>query len=232
MAHYCVHLAPLRLIAVYSPKCASQTLRAWCTAAIEQASGEPVDDLDDFLIDPTTIDCYADHWKVFFVRDPLRRLVSFYLRWVVAYPNVRWCFADPQQRLSLLDKSFRETLFVLRHLHVHGIDLQHHLVPQVAGVEGVRFDQVVAVERLSEGIDDLARRLAISVPITRHNEQHYSADSGEMVADRKPAWFRRHGYPPAEQFYDEEALALASEVYGVDMAYYREKTGLGVIGLG
>jgi hypothetical protein len=154
--------------------------------------------------------------------------VSFYLRWVV-HDQSRWCFADAQRRISLRDKTFRQFLFALRHLHEHGLEPQHHLVAQVANVDGWRFDEIVAVERLADGLEGLNRRLGISLPVPRFNLQRYELALREPAPDRTPDWLRRNGCPLADFFYDEEALGLAVEIYARDIEFYRENTHLQVL---
>ncbi len=225
MAHFFVGIDALRLIAVYSPKCASQTVRAWCAAAIEEATGEAVDSVDPFLVGSEAHGRYPDYWKVFFVRDPLRRLVSFYVQWVVRQP-ARWCFADHQRRMRLDDRSFRQFLFALQHLNRNGIRPQHHLVQQVEKIDDWTFDEVVAVEDLEAGLTALGSRLGLHVAVPRFNLQRYDGKSSEMACDRPPSWLRRNGVPAADRFYDRETRALAEEIYAADISYYREKTGL------
>jgi hypothetical protein len=231
MAHYFLVSDALRLVAAFNPKCASQSIRRWCAAAIEAATDEPVPELDRLLVEPDEVAAYEEYWKVFFVRDPMARLVGVYARWVIP-DDSDWCFADVQQRLPMRDKTFRQFLFALLHLHRHGQEPQHHLTPQLRNAGGIKFDEVVAVEQLSAGLAGLNRRLGVSVPIPHLNRRMYDPAMREPVVDRRPNWFREHGVPAPEFFYDEEALAIASEIYAEDVAYYRRTTGLEVLGCG
>jgi len=229
MAHYFLVSDALRLVAVFSPKCASQSIRGWCVAAIETVTGEPVPKIERFLVEPDTVAAYEAYWKVFFLRDPLTRLVGVYARWVIP-DDSEWAFADAQQRLPLRDKSFRQFLFALLHLHRHGQEPQHHLTPQLRNTEGVKFDEVVAVEQLSAGLAALNRRLGVSVPIPHFNRRTYDPAMREPVVDRRPNWFREHGVPAPGFFYDDETRGIAYEIYAEDVAYYRGTTGLQVLG--
>jgi len=229
MAHFFLASDALKLVAVYSPKCGSQSIRTWCQSAIEAAVDAPVEDLDRFLVWHGTVGQYTDHWKVFFVRDPLRRLVGFYARWVVRDPAT-WCFADAAQRMSLRSKSFRQFLLSVQHLRKHRLPLQHHLVPQLHNTQGLRFDQVIAVERLADELGKLNRRFGIVVPIPHDNQAPYDPALRQVATDRAPDWLRRHGVPAPEFFYDDETRAIALEVFADDAAYYREATGLWPLG--
>jgi len=228
MAHGYLASEVLELVAAYSPKCGSNSIRAWYTALIEEASGQPVIDVDHFLISRERASRCEDYWKVLFLRDPLRRLVGFYSLWVVRDESL-WCFADARQRFPLRDKSFSEFLLALQHLRAHDLPLQHHLVPQAANLQGVDFDETVAVERLGEGLAGLNQRLDLDVPIPHKNRSLDDPSLRDFVGDKKPDWFRNVGVPGAEYFFDVETRALALELYAADVELYRRRTGLDIL---
>lgn len=214
----------LRLIIASSPKCASKSIYAWWLRAIETATGKPAAADNYYRISGSAIQQYPDFWKVLFIRDPLRRLVSFYAMWVVR-DDTRWCFADRDRRLSLRDKSFRQFLLVLRHLHGHGLDRQHHLVPQLHDIRGLEFDEVMTTDDLAEKLAALNQRLGVSVPVPHINRTEYCGREGTSAADRCPAWLRQHGLPAPEFFYDDETRAIALDAYADDVAFYCAATG-------
>lgn len=213
MAHYFLAHHEQQMIFAFSPKCASTTLREWFRAA--EPSGRPLRGVEPR--DPR----YGGYRKIFFVRDPMRRLVSFYGNWVVRSDHDDWRFADDEARFRLEGKSFRQLLFVLDHLRRYGLSYQHHLVPQLVGTEGVEFDEVIKVERLAEGLARLNERMGISTPLPAANAQPYRG-TPEPAADRPPQWLRKHGMPPSDFFYDDETRALATAAYSEDIAFYRE----------
>ncbi len=231
MAHFFLAADPLEVLAVYSPKCGSNSIRSWCKAAIEEKTKQPVEDLDAFLIWHGDIDRCRDYWKVFFVRDPLRRLVGFYTLWVVRDETL-WCFADDDRKLSLRDKSFRKFLYTLQHVQTRGIEPQHHLVPQVRNTHQIDFDEVVAVEDLSRGLASLNERVSVSAPVLHENPSPQDVTIRERATDRSPGWLRRHGMPVPELFYDGETRELALRICAEDVSYYREATGREVCGVG
>ena len=79
MAHYYLINHPRKFIAVLSPKCASSTLKIW----VNHTQTESVS-LGESMISPGAGHQYPDYRKFLFFRDPLRRLVSFYCRWILS----------------------------------------------------------------------------------------------------------------------------------------------------
>jgi hypothetical protein len=173
-----------------------------------------------FQLSPPVVNHYTDFLKIICVREPLRRLVSFYLHWVVHNSRL-WSFADHAQRFSLRDKTFRQFLFVLDHLQCHNIGLQHHLIPQVHLLDGIEFDEFVLLEQVEAGLHRLQQRLKTTAEVTRRNARSYDHSLKIAATDRTPAQLRRHGIPAAEWFYDDETRALAAKLYAADIAFYQ-----------
>lgn len=222
MAHYFLANHENRILFALSPKCASTSLRAgFMGAALGRPGTDTTSRADSFQVPPESVLSYHDYCKVFFVRDPFERLVSFYADKVVRRPNHGgWCFADDEGRFDLEGKSFRKFLYVLDHLRRHRMNYQHHLVPQLRGTEGIVFDEIIRVERLAEGIARLNRVTGLSMAVPRLNCGAYRGRP-EPSADRPPQWLRRHGVPPPEWFYDDETRSLATAAYARDLVFYK-----------
>ncbi len=228
MAEYFVASEALGLVVAFSPKCGSTSVRSWFATAVEAATGKPAANEEAFLISPQDAASRSGAWKVLFLRDPLRRLVGFYSQWVVRNETL-WCFVDAQRRLALRGKTFREFLLALDHAWKHGFPLQHHLVPQCEKLAGVEFDQVVAVEQLASGLEDLNRRLGLAIPAPHANRSRYGTKFTGAACDSPPHRFREDGIPSPECFFDEETAALARAIYAKDIELYRKATGLPVL---
>jgi hypothetical protein len=224
MAHFFLANHDLKLITVFSPKCASQTLGRWFLNAASSDEKLAWNQLTRYIIAPASITDYKDYLKVIFFRDPLRRLVSFYNHWVVQ-DNELWCFADDERRFPLKHKTFRQFVYVLEHLERHGMKFQHHLRPQLEQVEQVEFDKVILIEDLDRGLDELARMLKIEVAYTPQNIRHYSEHLREPVADRLPDRLRASGMPRAQWYYDAAVRDVAIKVYALDAGYYQAISG-------
>ena len=233
MAHYFLRHREQPLVVIFSPKCACTSLRQWFVGA-HGFEDERSFNIDSVRVDPGEIADLEGHEVVLFLRDPLRRLVSFYCHGVVrlphfgkGWPRGTWAFADDDGRFRLHGKTFREFLFVLVHLRRHGVTLQHHLEPQMSGVEGFEVTTTVATEHMADAISRLNARYGFGrarLPVL--NATKYGAAGVEMAGDRPPAWLRRHGIPEPELFFDEEGAELAAEVYGEDIARYRALPGV------
>ena len=222
MAHYCVINHELRLIAVFSPKCASQTISMWFLGNPGIEAKLKSNMIPPHMINPREITDYKDYYKVLFLRNPLHRLVSFYAHWVVRDSRC-WCVADQRRRFSLQGKTFRQFMFVLDHLSRHGLEYQHHLQPQVTNVLHVNFDRVILVEELDRGLQQLNSELGIEKGFESFNQIVYDNRLKEPVADRDPKWLQKNGTPVVEWFYDEELKEIAQNAYVVDIACYHRR---------
>lgn len=214
-----------RLMAAFSPKCGSTTLRTWLRALAQHGDphpGEPPP--QPFFVNHRQAAAYPDYFKVLFLRDPLRRLVSFYAYWVVRNPGF-WTFADHQRRFWLHSKSFRRLLYVLDHLQHHRMRFQHHLEAQLQHTEGIEFDRVVLVEQLPAALLQLNRQFGLEFLPPHKLRTGYSVAVAEPVGDRSPRWFREHGIPQAQWFFDPELQQLAEQLYQEDVACYRQHGG-------
>ena len=221
-----------RLLAVFSPKCASTTLRDWLQALDRREEPQDAQQPEQpFFVLPRQVenhrnyfDRYGDYVKVLFLRDPLRRLVSFYAHWVIRKPGY-WSFADHDRRFWLDRKSFRRFFYALDHLHRNRLRFQHHLEPQLDRTAGIEFDRVVLVEHLRPGLQALNQLLGFDYLPPQATRTPYDAGTAEPVADRAPQWFRQHAVPETRWFLDPELLELAENLYADDVAAYRRHGG-------
>lgn len=234
MAFYFFRHQQQPLVLVFSPKCACSSVRSWFLNSHRLPAGQRFE-IQRSLIPPQALEKLTDHERVFFLRDPLRRLVSFYARWVVQAPLDKptellgsWCFADMQRRFYLHDKTFRQFLFVLVHLRQVGLAAQHHLEPQLQRVPREHIDRVILTEQLDTGLEELNQRFGFTHEGTatpRVNTTAYDLDLDQPAADRAPSWLARHGLPTPERFFDEETRAMAEMIYPEDLGFYRSQTG-------
>ncbi len=225
MAHYFRVDHELKLLAAFSPKCASCSIQKWMDAlAHASGQGEIRSFQDRSFIRFHEFSKYPDYISVLFLRDPLRRLVGFYLRWVVSSPG-RWDFADEERRFSLQGKSFRQFLFVLDHLHRHNLCLQHHLEAQVKNLQDKVFDEVVLTENLDTGLRSLGARLGHEIKDWHEHRTPRNRRLRNFVGDRSPAELSRDGIPGDAWFYDDEARKLAFRIYAEDIALYQAHGG-------
>jgi hypothetical protein len=223
MAHDAAINHDFGIIAVFSPKCASSSIKRWLWDARTHNGARPHEGnpwVDFGRIELDTIGDHPGYRTVVFVRDPLRRVVSFYRRFVVL-GEAEWIHADDDGTVDLRDCTFRETVAAIADVARSGRRLQHHLVPQVDGIPpGTAFDAVVVVERFDADLAAFNRVVGITSPGPwRSSVQRYHGPD-VPAADLSPAAIREHGAPPVERFVDDELAATIAEVYAHDVDWY------------
>ncbi len=222
----------LRLLAVFSPKCASNSIHRWmdllagATGRDENFTFRSAD-----YIEPFQIHDYDGYHTVLFLRDPMRRLVSFYTRWVVKEPGI-WDFADDERRFGLQGKSFRQFMYVLDHLDRHGLAYQHHLEPQTMRLPEFQFRHVVLTEQLSAGFQKLNDILGVQVGSPRRHQTRRTESLQEFVGDRRPGWLAQRGIPVYGWFFDRDMARLGRRLYAADFDLYAAHGGLPLEPLG
>jgi hypothetical protein len=220
LAHFFQINHDLKLIAVFSPKCACQSIGFWFLNTLDMEEEPDFRMLSRYRVQPKEISDYNDYLKVLFIRDPLSRLVSFYAQWVIAH-DAPWCFADKKARFTLKGRTFRHFIYVLEHLWEHDLPFQHHLLPQTDRIGPTKFDKTVLVNTLSEGLEDLNRHFGITADCRRRNVQSYNTSLQQRGTDRQPAWLKRNGTPSTKWFFDEETTEIAEKIYRDDLALFR-----------
>lgn len=225
MAHYFLAHHEKRFVAIASPKCASRSVRRWFLATVGEDSAD-LRSCDRHLVGSEGAVRLDDYERIFFVRDPLRRLVGFYWEWVVTRPEP-WAFADDDGELSLEHATFRQMIDTIATLSGDGRTPQHHLLAQVLGLPCDRPpDHLALVERLDDEFAMLNERfglLGLDGPRTGGRAVDLSVT--ESVMDRPPEWFRGRTSPAFEGFYDAELAELARGCYAADVALHASIPG-------
>ncbi len=223
MAYYFAVNHPRRFVAVFSPKCGCSTIKRWLSGSIEKGHPRYL----PIMLRPRLDALDLDYPHFFFVRDPLRRLVSFYLDWV-ATPRVGdpWSHADSRKEVSLIDRTFRETVEALETLRAQGLEPQHHLESQTRDVFGLTFDEIIPVDHLDRKLPELSERFGMKPwePL-RERPSPYRDDARYFAADVRPAELRERGYPRAQYFFDEDLARRVQAIYAEDADLYRNLPG-------
>lgn len=219
MAYYCLIDHEKRFIACVDPKCGCTTVKDWFEHSRPEPRPEGTRSFARAMIPADSVASHDDYFKIFFVRHPLRRLVSFYYAWVVHDPR-HWCFADDARCVTLHDHSFRRFVSALHEIWKRGEQLQHHLTPQTRVLGTVRFDEVVKIEEFDQRIESINRRLQIDYTPRRLNALDYASTARPMAFDLSPDQLRNEPVHPVESFYDERIEALARAIYADDLHYY------------
>jgi hypothetical protein len=225
VAHYAAVNHDFRFVAVFSPKCACSSIRQWLwdartTNGTRPHAGEPWQDYGPLPGGLEAIAAHPGYRTVVFLRDPIRRVVSYYAHFVVGEVE-EWIHADDDGDVDLRGRTFREAVGAVAEVARSGSRLQHHLVPQVDGIRaGLTFDEVVVVERFDT---DIARfnRLIGNTMTGPWRAKTLAYDGPDVpAADLPPAWLRDHGLPRPARFLDDDLVATIADVYAADVDWY------------
>ncbi len=219
MAHYRTINHAKKFIAFFSPKCGSTTVKEWFIDSLEHDGPMEHAALTQYMIPACDVENYPNYRKIFFIRNPFQRLVSFYCGFVVRETPL-WCFADDEGHNRLEGKTFAEMVSILAALAHRGKAFQHHLQPQLQGIEGVQFDSVLPIESFDTEIGALSRQLGINYDPKRLNATRYQKEGTDYSYDRAPDEIKQQGIPGSEFFYNEALLDTVSSLFREDIKYY------------
>lgn len=212
-----------KFIAFISPKCGSTTIKAWFGSTLVPPKSIPSHRFERAVTIPEErLHEYNDYQRVLFVRNPLDRLVSFYCQWVVTYPTY-WAFAGQRGTYRLDGYSFAEMMRLLKKLAEMGTGFQHHLIPQVSGIEDVHFDHVIRIDDFDSDIrafNDL-----FGIPSWQGNAENVTSYAGTDCSpsyDLSPLEIRARGIPAMDCFWNDELREIALELYADDVKLYED----------
>ena len=219
MAFYRLVHREKKFVLCVDPKCGCTTVKHWFA------------DMFDTPVDPHQLPAgsvmgwnefeASGFRKVWFIRDPLRRLVSFYYQFVVRRPEAEWCYADASAEVGLHGATFAEFVETIAGLHRLGQSLQHHLQPQTRRLAASDVDVIVKIEELHERSDELMQLLSISARPGHANRQDGGAGLVQLGAELLPpselASLQTLDY---SSFWTDELRALAVDVYRSDWELY------------
>lgn len=233
-------------------KCASGTIKAYLQEKELEGSHWDIKTVDDKRYSPHLSpyqlgdDLFLqilhdrEFKKVCFVRDPYFRVLACYLYRVLGAPKsvTSRSFKRATGVSVTPDLTFVKFLRAIEHLQPE--DMEYHFKPLSKHLHSdvVGYDFIGRVERLGEGLNEMAALLYGSDTRTRLNKLpkdyvHPVANSvfefpgaGEVRSDK----YNIKGKTDKEIFdiyYDEEALALASCIYSQDIEKYGYAYSLG-----
>lgn len=206
-------------IALFSPKCACTTLKWWFADSLEQGNIEDEQYLTRFRISMVDIANFHRYQKILFVRGPHERLVSFYCAFIVNYMEL-WGFADNNKEVNLKGKTFSEFIHILEALWQKGVRFQHHLEPQLRGLELRVADLIIRTDDLGWELVNISRDLGFEYTPKKLNATDYSDKICDPVSDRIPEWFLSQGLPRYEYFYNAELKEIVNRIYAADLLCY------------
>lgn len=219
MAYYNLVNHDLKLIVSFNPKCACTTLKKWFRHSLPDAANQN-QNVTRFMLPAKEIECHSDYAKILFIRDPFRRLVSFYCHWVVRDTR-QWCFADKNQEFRLEGKTFSEFLNIIAKLENEGLTPQHHLQSQTRESMNIIYDAVLPIENLNIQLEKLSSIYAIKFDVSILNANNYDNSQRYRAYDCRPDTLLKNGIPSFKYFYNADLKKIVKRVYGEDLRYYQ-----------
>jgi hypothetical protein len=164
------------------------------------------------------------------IRDPYKRMVSFYINKVIYQGDPPWNLKDeyefeiPIPHFGIKDTSvsFEEFIKTLGTIDV--IHAERHLKPQWLGVEGKSFNKIVHMETFKEDIKEVCEVLSFDYEkITERKNNHFVRTDliTEPVYDKPTSWFRVNGMPKDyELYYTAELKDIVYRLYEKDFKLF------------
>lgn len=219
MAFYCLFDDERKFVFCVDPKCGCTTIQDWFVRIAGVPADKAVEVLTQSMRSPHDVQIASDYARVWFVRDPLQRLVSFYNQFVVRDQR-NWCFADDDETRRLENSTFEDFIHIIGDLHDNGLRLQHHLESQTRTLVKTSVDRIVKIEDLESRSGELMRLLGVVVKPGHLNKR---SEGNEVAVN---AWWLR----PDElaerptlaysSFWNDELRVIARRVYAKDCAFY------------
>lgn len=221
MSYYCLFQEEQRFIFCVDPKCGCTTIKKWFLSTLENRPIEDMRAIRTWMRSPKSVQTADDYIKLWFLRDPLRRLVSFYYQMVVSdQEGDTWAFADHNKVELLKGRTFEDFIYILGDLHKRGERLQHHLEPQTRFLLGVSFDAIVKIEDFNERTDELMALIGVDVRPKHLNHQKSSGRIQAGAYRLKPDHLAKQPNYEYESFWNDELKEIARHIYAEDCRFY------------
>ena len=156
----------------------------------------------------------ADYFKWIVVRNPWRRLSSFFGDKSVGGEVSE---VDKAKAWDSRGLTFRQ--LVERVASLPAGELQHHLEPQALGIEDIEFDEVVKLEQSSAAITEIGVRVGITdlvLPRIHVARNGPAAAGTKFLGDEPATSFVDRPTPHWRQLYDDELVEMVGQVYAAD----------------
>ena len=190
-----------------------------------------------FSVKKEDLGLYNDYKKVITIRDPLERLASFYRDKVIrntwAVTDVRSKSDDisvykgafgsghENYKKGVIDSgklSFSKLVDMISDVSDH--EIEHHLVSQSHGLDGIEFDHILNISDEINLGGALNNIFGLSISNKKFNKtisKENSSSDTSSVANRNADWFRdKDFYPSSKELYNSRLKKIVMDRYKED----------------
>jgi hypothetical protein len=218
-----------KFICFWNAKCACGTIKTWFLNLhnVFEWKYSPHSEISKHtpVITKDQLSEYADYYKFVVVRNPWKRLVSYYKnkKIVMRHKNINFPI-DRARLINSGDMSFKEMVNFISLSDSHVYTREDHVANQYYGLENITFDKVVKLKNLHDDMHVIKNELNLPLDFNFNTNFHQppspTSNSKEYVYDVKPLDFNKENLPSYKYFYNDELKSIVEKSYIDDITNF------------